>query len=889
MKKKSDEYFLNNLPNLKDISAQNIEQTFALLKTNAQGLSSEEIIQRRKNYGQNIFAKKKNSWTKKIIQTFFNPFNMILLFLIVFSFCKDVYGAPEGEKEFSTFIIISLVLLVSNIMNFMQEAKFSNVSEKLKKIIQTTTSVKRENQIIEIPLDEVVVGDIICLSAGDIIPADIKLFETKDFFVKETTLTGESDPIEKKAVCSEKYNNILEDKKLVFMGTTVVSGYAQGIVVSIGNKTYLGKINQIAIKDKPLSTLQKGINSIAKIITVSIFIVLPSIVFLNFVKAPDEFKFWEVLPFALSTVLGLTPEMLPLIATTSFFIGMVALSKQKVIVKNLYSIQDFGAMNVLFTDKTGTLTEDKIIIDNYLDINNNINNRVLKYAYLNSFFQTGLKNLIDASIIDKMKQKKEEEVSFQNIEQEFTKIDEIPFDFKRRIMSVIVVDKKKETTIITKGAIEEMLNICSYMEMTDPQTKETKIVKIDKEKILEKTRFYNNQVFRVMGVAYKKIDNNNLADSKKEADIVMIGFLTLLDPPKKSAIEAIASLKKHNVEVKILTGDNEILSKIVASQINIANQDFLLGTDVDQMDDEVLYQKAQKINIFAKLNPEQKARIVSVFKQKGNVVGYMGDGINDAAAMKYANLAISVDSGVDIAKESADIILLEKDLKVLENGILEGRRSYTNMIKYIKLTLAANFGNILSILVASFYLPFVPLLPIQILFLNLIYDFSCLALPFDHVEEGNLNKPRQWNFKNIIRFMMVFGALAFVFDVLFSFGLYFIEDSTPLKEYKNKHISLFQTRWFIFSIWTQYFTIYCLRNDKFWQSLKKSRMMLWFSIIGGTFALLLPFIPVLNKSLNFEKPFNLKYVALLAVSLTLYGFALSIVKKIFIRKNQELL
>lgn len=888
MKKKSDEYFLNHLPNLKYISAQNIEQTFALLKTNSQGLSSEEIIQRRKKYGQNIFAKKKKSWTKKIFKLFFNPFNMILLFLIVFSFCKDVYLASEGEKEFSTFIIISLVFLVSNIMNFMQEAKFSNVSEKLKKIIQTTTSVKRENQIIEIPLDEVVVGDIICLSAGDIIPADIKLFETKDFFVKETTLTGESDSIEKKAFCLEKYNNILEDKKLVFMGTTVVSGYAQGIVISIGNKTYLGQINQIAIKDKPLSTLQKGINSIAKIITVSIFIVLPSIVFLNFIKAPDDFKFWEVLPFALSTVLGLTPEMLPLIATTSFFIGMVALSKQKVIVKNLYSIQDFGAMNVLFTDKTGTLTEDKIIIDNFLDINNNINNRVLQYAYLNSFFQTGLKNLIDASIIDKMKQKKEEKVVFQNIEQEFTKIDEIPFDFKRRIMSVIVVNKKKETTIITKGAIEEMLNICSYMEITDPQTKETKIIQIDKEKILEKTSFYNNQVFRVMGVAYKRIDNNNLADSKKEADMVMIGFLTLLDPPKKSAIEAIASLKKHNVEVKILTGDNEILSKIIASQINIANQDFLLGTDVDQMDDETLYKKTQKINIFAKLNPEQKARIVSVFKQKGNVVGYMGDGINDAAAMKYANLAISVDSGVDIAKESADIILLEKDLKVLENGILEGRRSYMNMIKYIKLTLAANFGNILSILVASFCLPFVPLLPIQILFLNLIYDFSCLALPFDHVEEKNLNKPRQWNFKNIIRFMMVFGVLAFAFDVLFSFGLYFIE-SSKLKDYEVEKISLFQTRWFIFSIWTQYFTIYCLRNDKFWQSLKKSRMMFWFSIVGGTFALFLPFIPVLNKSLNFENPFTLKYIVLLAVSLTLYGFVLSIVKKIFIRKNQELL
>jgi Mg2+-importing ATPase len=815
---------------------------------------------------------------------------MILLFLIIFSFFKDVYTSPTGEKDFSTFIIISLVLLVSNMMNFIQDSKFSNVSEKLKKIIQTTTSVKRDNQIIEIPLYEVVVGDIICLSAGDIIPADIKLFETKDFYVKETTLTGESDPIEKKSFCFKKYNNILEDKRFVFMGTTVVSGYAQGVVVSIGNQTYLGKINQIVIQDKSVSTLQNGINLIAKIITVSIFIILPSIVFLNYIKDSSHFNFWEVLPFALSTVLGLTPEMLPLIATTSFFIGMVALSKQKVIVKNLYSIQDFGAMNVLFTDKTGTLTEDKIIIDNYLDINNSTNNRVLKYAYLNSFFQTGLKNLIDDAIIHKMKQKQNEEASFQNIELEFTKIDEIPFDFKRRIMSVIVVDKKKKTTVIAKGAIEEILNICSYMEITDSQSKEKKIVKIDKEKILEKTRFYNSQVFRVMGIAYKKINKHNLSDSKKEEEMVMIGFLTLLDPLKKSAIKAIASLKKHNVEVKILTGDNEILSKIVALQINIDNQDFLLGTDLDKMNDEDLYRKAQKINIFAKLNPEQKARIVSVFKKKGNIVGYMGDGINDSSAMKYANLAISVDSGVDIAKESADIILLEKDLKVLEKGVLEGRRSYTNMIKYIKLTLAANFGNILSILVASFCLPFVPLLPIQILFLNLIYDFSCLALPFDYVEEKYLKKPRQWNFKNIIRFMMVFGVLAFIFDVLFSFGLYFINgEGKAFKHYERIDISLFQTRWFIFSIWTQYFTIYCLRNDKFWQSLQKSLMMFWFSIIGGILSISLPFIPFLNKSLHFQNPFSFKYIVLLVPSLMFYGFTLIIVKKIFIRKHQELL
>ncbi|MDV3205236.1 MAG: magnesium-translocating P-type ATPase [Weeping tea tree witches'-broom phytoplasma] len=886
-----DKNFFNNFFYLGKISIQSPEENLLTFQTSLEGLSFEEVSQRRKTYGLNVFSKKKNSYFKKIIKILFNPFNIILLFLISFSFCKDIYFAKTDGPDYSTFVVVLCILAISNVMHFIQDAKFSNVFEKLKKIVQTTATVKRLGQICRIPLEEIVIGDIVHLSAGDVIPADIKLFETKDFFVKETTFTGESDAVEKDSFCSKKYSNVLEDRRLVFMGTTVISGYAKGIVVLVGNSTYLGKINQKICCDKSISIPQQGINSIARILSTCMFIVFPLIFFLNLLKSGHEFDFWNVLSFSLSVVLGITPEMLPLIVTTSFLRGVSVLSKQKVIVKNLYSIQDFGAMNILFTDKTGTLTEDKIFVENFLDVQNVKSDKVLKYAYLNSFFQNGLKSFIDIAIIEKINQIKQDNLFFSNIEKLFTKIDEIPFDFKRRVMTVIITDNvPKCKIIISKGAIEEILNICSYMEITDVKDDTSQILQINKQKILDKTSYYNRKGFRVIGVAYKKIIYNGVYDKNIESNMIMLGFLTLLDPPKKSALEAIISLKKYNVNVKILTGDNKIVSKIIAHKVDFINQECLLGSDINKMDDNTLYQKALNIDIFAKLHPEQKARIIKVFRDKGNIVGFMGDGINDAPAMKMSNLAISVDSAADVAKESSDIILLEKDLKVLKDGVIEGRKTYINMLKYIKFTLSANFGNILSILLASLCLPFVPLRPIQILFLNLIYDLSCLVLPYDYVDVDYLSKPRSWNFRNIIFFMILFGIVTFIFDILFCLALFIQNGSLAFDNYLPAQVNLFQTSWFIFSIWTQILTIYYLKTNNFLKNFEHSVIMFFLPLIGGFFATLTPFIDVLSKVLYFQNPFaNVQYTVLLFLFLIIYLGCLSIIKNLFIYKKKDLL
>jgi Mg2+-importing ATPase len=875
-----------NLSFYKKISIQNPKESETYFKTNlTKGLDLEEVFKRKKIYGSNILEQKKNSFFKKIINVLLNPFNIVLFFLIFFTFFKDIFF--KEKKEFSTFLIISIMLFFSNIIYLIQEFKFSKISEKFKKIIQNNINVKRENNIYQINSNEIVVGDIVLLSAGDIIPADIKLFKTKDFFVKETTLTGESDPVEKNSFCKKEYQNILEDKRIIFMGTNVISGSAEGIVISIGNNTYLGKINQIIIKKRSFN-YQKDINSIAKLLIICSLLVFPLIFILNWFKDPYNFDFLNIFLFALTIILGMTPEMLPLVTTLSFLHGIVNLSKRKIFVKNLYSIQDLGTMNFLFTDKTGTLTEEKIKINGSFDINNLPNEKVLEYAFLNSYFQTGLKNSIDFSIIKEITDKNN--ISYiKNLNEEFFKIDEIPFDFKRRVMSVILTQSKsKKTKIISKGAIEEILNISNYFEIFNEKTKFKELIKIDKEKILKQTNYYNQKGMRVIGVSYRNIitdvEYKNIQEERNnlEKNMIIIGFITLFDIPKKSSIELISFLKKNNIKVKILTGDNEILTKNIAKQINIDNyNNFLLGQDIDQMDDKLLYKKSDQINIFAKLNPEQKSRIIEIFRKKNNVVGFMGDGINDAPAMQKANLSISVDSGVDIAKESADILFLTKDLKIIKNAILESRRIYTNILKYIKFTLSSNFSNILSIFLASFYLPFIPLEPIQILFLNLIYDLICIFLPFDNVDQKYLTKPRCWNFRSIINFMIFFGSIGFIFDVFFWLILY---------KFITKIPSLFQSSWFVFSLWTQIINIIFLRTENFFKNNKMSKFLL-LSIIFSFFSTFLIFlIPFVSEYLCFINPFqNKKYIVLLVTLTIIYSLILLKAKKIFIKKNKELL
>ncbi|TVY12163.1 magnesium-translocating P-type ATPase [Candidatus Phytoplasma pini] len=878
---------------IKKISLKNIEETFDYFQTSPGGLSSEEAQKRIKIYGFNTLdVSRQNSLISKCLGILFNRFNIILFLVIIFSYIKDIYLEEIGNKDYSTLFLVILVWFISNFMHFIQEARFSKISEKLRKIIETNVFLKRDNQVRKFSLNEVVLGDIVYLSSGDVVAADIKLFETKDFLVKETSLTGENNPVEKDAFYYEECQDLLYNKKILFMGTTVVSGYAKGVVISTGNNTYLGHINKIVIQKKSISSAQKDINNIVKLLTFCIFVIAPFIFIINLIKFinNDSIKILDIFIYVLTIILGITPEMLPLIVSTSFLIGIFLLSKKKVIVKNLYSIQDFSSINFLFTDKTGTLTEDRLSLDKYLDLDYKSNDKILKYSFLNSYFQTGIKSPIDATIIENTTKK------FNNLIENFYKIDEIPFDFKRRIVSVIIRNQKqKYQKIISKGAIEEILNICRYEEITDEKTNEKKIVLINKNKIFKKAAFYNQQGFRLIFIAYKNIfynfDESSFFSIDEENNMILLGFLTFFDIPKKSAIEAISDLKQYNVKVKILTGDNAILTQMIASQINLDNcKDYLLGQDIDILDDDSLYQKVSEIDIIAKLNPEQKARIVNVFKKKGNIIGFMGDGINDAPAMQAANLAISVDSGVDIAKESADVILLNKDLRVLKNGIVESRKVYTNMLKYLKFTLAANFGNVLSILLASFCFSFIPLLPSQILFLNLIYDISCLSLPFDNVDYVYLKKPRQQNFKNIVRFMILFGTITFLFDFLFFCGLFLFDiiknnKNFPLTLLSPKDQSRFQASWFVFSIWTQILTIFNLRTEKIFHNSQISKIMLLFLISGGIIANILAILTFLG----FQNPFNTRYIIWLIFSLFLYFLCLSITKKIYIKKYKELL
>ncbi|MDV3166241.1 MAG: magnesium-translocating P-type ATPase ['Waltheria sp.' little leaf phytoplasma] len=815
----------------------------------------------------------------------------MLLFLLIFYFLKDIYLADPKVRDYATCFIVSFILVVSNFMHWLQEARFSSVIDKLKKIVSLTASVKRSDQIFKIPLNELLVGDIVLLSAGDIIPADIRLLETKDFFVKETTFTGESDAVEKNAFSQTESNDILKDPRLVFMGTNVVSGYAVGIVVLTGLNTYLGHIHQSLDKDKTYSSLKQGINSIVKILISCILILFPLIFVLNWYKCTEKFIFWNVFAFALSIILGITPEMLPLIVTTSFMRGVAVLSKYNVIVKNLYSMQDFGAIDILFTDKTGTLTEDSVSIDNFLDIYNKSNFKILQYAYLNSYFQTGLKNVIDKAIIDKM----HNNCHFDSmLAQNFVKIDEIPFDFKRRIMTISLHNIHEDyDLIITKGAIEEILNICNYAEYFDPKTNQSQILNIDKSQILNYVIHYNQLGFRVIGVAYKLIRKNQHLifnnDKKIENNMIILGFLILLDPPKISSADAVLALKSCGVDVKILTGDNEILSKIIASKVNIDSTKCLLGSNLIEMSDEEIYKQAHYTSIFAKLYPEQKARIINIFRKKGHIVGFIGDGINDAIAMKNADLSITVDSGAEVAKESADVILLNKNLTVLKDAILEGRKNYINMLKYIKFTLASNFGNILSILLASYYLPFIPFMPIQILCLNLIYDLSCLVLPFDEVESIYLQKKSCWNSRNICFFMISFGILTFIFDILFCSSLLWNYGIFSFHDWNCDKINLFRSGWFIFSIWTQFLTIFYLRTPNCLKNLKKTIYIFILPFIAGVLASYLPCINFLSKILYFHNPFDKNYIFILLSFLCLYCLCLFLIKKLFIINKRDLL
>lgn len=855
----------------KDAMQLTPEEMIHVLNSSLSGISSKELEERRERYGSNRMSKRAPfSMTKEILASFFNPFTLVLLLLAFISYMTDVVLVQQ--KDVTTVIVILFMVILSGVLRIVQETKSSKAADKLQRLVQNTTCVQRQDTgKQEIRMEEVVVGDIIHLAAGDFIPADLRILYAKDLFVSQASLTGESEPIEK----------LINQENIAYMGSNVSSGTGIGIVIAVGSSTMFGNLALSLQSKKKETSFDTGIKEVSKLLMHFMMVMVPVVFLVNGVIKHD---FLQALLFALSIAVGLTPEMLPMIVTTTLAKGASVMGKKKTIVKNLSSIQSFGAMDILCTDKTGTLTKDKVELELHLNVMQESDLRVLRYAYANSYYQSGLKNLMDVAVLEKVN-----EENLKDIEDIYTKTDEIPFDFHRRRMSVVIQDKQGEIQLVSKGAIEEMLAVCTKVELHG------EVLPLDELRIHEVIRGgekLNKQGMRVLGLA-RKTDNSKRDGFcvEDEADMIFMGYLAFLDPAKESARHAIQALHQHGVEVKVLTGDNDQVASYICKAVGIKVDEILLGSDMEQMDTLELSEKIKHIQVFAKLNPLQKEMIVALLKQQGHTVGFMGDGINDAGAMKISDIGISVDNAVDIAKESADIILLEKDLMVLEEGILEGRKIFTNMMKYIKMTVSGNFGNMISVLAASIFLPFLPLLPIQILVLNLLYDITCIAIPWDKVDGIYLKHPKTWDAKGIKRFMFWMGPVSSIFDIMTFLVLYFIICPSVCGNYPNNAVlfmAVFQAGWFVESLCSQILIIHCIRTDKLaiWKS-KATGSVTLFTSISMLTGILLPYT-FIGEALDMSH-IPMQYYGFLIVILMMYMGLVTLVKRAYLKRYPTLM
>ena len=787
-------------------ATQPAKSVYSYLQTTRLGLTRAEVEDRQLTYGKNevVHEQKKNPFIV-FIKTFINPFIGVLTGLAVISLVIDVLMAEPGEQEWTGVVIIAVMVVCSAILRFWQEWKANEATDSLMKMVKNTCLVKRAGSgEEELDITELVPGDIVFLAAGDMIPADLRIIESKDLFISQASLTGESEPIEKFPEVKEKQyrkGSIVELDNICYMGSTVISGAAKGIVFETGNRTFLGTIARNLTGHRATTAFDKGISKVSLLLIRFMLVMVPFVFFINGFTKGDWF---EAFIFAISIAVGLTPEMLPMIVTANLSKGALSMSKKKTIVKNLNAIQNFGAMNILCTDKTGTLTCDKIVLEKYInaDGSNDESKRILRHAYFNSYFQTGLKNLMDKAILSHVK-----ELKLEHLKDAYTKVDEIPFDFIRRRMSVVIEDKQGKRQIITKGAVEEMLSICSHTEFNGEVQSLTDELKVKAQKISEEM---NRKGMRVLAVAQKsyieKVGNFSVSDEK---EMVLIGFLAFLDPPKPSAAEAIKQLHEYGVEVKILSGDNDIVVKAIGRQVGIDTSYSLTGPDIENMDETILKERVKTTTCFSKLTPLQKTQIISILQEQKNTVGFLGDGINDAAALRQSDIGISVDSAVDIAKESADIILLEKDLMVLEDGVLEGRKTFGNINKYIKMTASSNFGNMFSVMFASAFLPFLPMMPIHLLIQNLLYDISQTTIPFDRMDPEFLRKPRKWDASDLKRFMIYIGPISSIFDIVTYLVMWHVFGCNS-----PEHQSLFQSGWFIEGLLSQTLIVHMIRTRK---------------------------------------------------------------------------
>ena len=777
----------------------------ASLDTSMAGLDEEQIAERLDRDGVNeVSHEKPPHWTLQLLHAFKNPFIVVLLVLACVQLATD-------HTNLTGPTIISVMVLISVLLSFTQEYRSAKSAEKLKAMVRNTATVTRRSsdghsERIEVPVAELVAGDIVHLAAGDMVPADIRLLSAKDLFISQAILTGESLPVEKLApragapTADEAQGAIdspLDLSTVCFMGTNAVSGTATAVIVATGPRSYLGSLAHTMVGQRVQTSFDRGVKSVSWLLIRFMAVMVPIVFAINWW---DKGSFLDAFLFALSVAVGLTPEMLPLIVTANLAKGAMAMSKRKVVVKRLNAIQNFGAMDVLCTDKTGTLTLDKIVLERHLDLNGEESDEALEYGYLNSRFQTGLKNLMDKAVL--------EHRDLEPTAETYRIVDEIPFDFQRRRMSVVVAKGDDEELLVCKGAVEEMLSICGYLKsgdevlpMTDARRAEIKAM----------THELNEDGLRVLVVAIKRYPpaserSYSVAD---ETDMIAVGCLAFLDPPKDTAGTAIAALRHHGVEVKVITGDNEAVTRKICREVGLDVEHSAQGKHIEPLEDDELDALVKRTTVFAKMSPLQKARVVKSLQRMGHTVGFLGDGINDAPALREADVGISVDTATDIAKESADIILLEKNLMVLEEGVIEGRVTFGNIIKYIKMTASSNFGNMFSVLIASAFLPFLPMLPLQLLVLDLLYHTSQLSIPFDRMDEEYLRKPRKWDASDIGRFMVWIGPVSSIFDITTFLLLWHVFGANS-----PAHQAFFQTGWFVESLLTQTMIVHMIRTRK---------------------------------------------------------------------------
>lgn len=844
----------------------NVEEFKNKYKVSEKGITKSKAEENIKKYGLNqVKQAKPKKWYNYFFASLFSPFNSILLgisFILVYT---DII-LPEHPSP-ANIIVIAALIIISTLLEFIEVYRSNNAAEKLKELVETTSTVIRNGKKVKIPVKEVTIGDIVILSAGDMIPADIRLIESKDLYVGQSSITGESDAVRKltntEIESIENIENITDLDTICFMGTNVISGSAKAVVIKTGDSTYFGKVAKTLIQGKPKTNFQKGVESISKLLIRFMIILIPIVFLLNAWKHSTVISF----TFAVAIAITITPLLLPVILSSCLSKGAIRMSKKKTIVKKLDSIQNFGAMNILCTDKTGTLTEDKIVLEKYLDVYGNEDIRVLKYAFLNSYFQTGLKGSIDEAVINRALKS-----DLSNLVNEYEIIDEIPFDFSRRRLSVIVKNEDGKL-LITKGAVEEILSICDTIDYNHEIMPINKEIKDNIRSIANKL---NENGLRVVAVCQKKnIEDIESFSVQDESKMSLVGFIGFLDPPKESAALAIEKLNNVGIKVIVLTGDNAAVTKSICKKVNINTNKIITGSQIDKLPDSGVARILRKSNVFVKLSPIQKARIVRILKESGNVVGYMGDGINDSPSLTNSDVGVSVDTAVDIAKETADIILLEKDLNVLLDGVTEGRRTFGNLMKYIKMAVSFNFGEVMSVIIASVLLPFLPETPIQLLVESLLYDFGQMTIPFDNVDKEYLEKPKKFEIKDLKHFMLFMGPLSSAFDMIVFGVLWYM--------FKLREAAIFQTIWFSYSIVSNLAGMHIIRTAKkpFVQS-NAHKMVYFSSILLSVVGILVPYT-ILGKAIGLV-PVTLNYLSVILGVTFLYCIVATFAKKVYIKK-----